>query len=78
MTTNQDLGEIVNQNRLWMTAEEFLAQIEAQKAARLKEGQLPRKPFQAGPFAREYRLNPNLKYTPRSKGAAEPKPEVRP
>ena len=65
-------------NRSWLTAEEFLAQIEAHKAARLKEIQAPREPFQPGPFVREYRLDPNLKFTPRTKASIALKPEVMP
>ncbi|MCX6904152.1 MAG: hypothetical protein NTW03_11890 [Verrucomicrobia bacterium] len=77
MTPNEDVGKVGEEKRLWLTAEEFLAQVEAHRAARLKEGHLPRKPWEPGPAAREYRrLNPNLQYTPKRKGASAPKPEV--
>jgi hypothetical protein len=76
--TNKELWEIANRERLWLTAEEFLAEIEAQKAARLKEEQAPRKPFQPGPFVREYRLDPNRKFTPKAKSSIAPKPEAKP
>jgi hypothetical protein len=46
--TNKELWEIANRERLWLTAEEFYAHIEAHRAARLKEKQAPRKPFQLG------------------------------
>ena len=76
--TNKELWEIANRERLWLTAEEFLANIEARKAARLNEKQAPRKPFQPGPFVREYRLDPYLEYTPKAKALIVPKPEVMP
>ena len=76
--TNQELWDIVGEKRFGMTATEFLAQVEAHRVARLKEKQLPRKALEPGPFAREYVLNPDLKYTPRMKGAVTPKPEVTP
>lgn len=78
MTTNEDVGNVGEGKRLWLTAEEFLAQVEAHRAARLKEGPLPRKPWEPGRAAREYRLKPNLQYTPKRKGTAAPKPEVTP
>ena len=55
--------------RNWMTAEEFLAQVAAHKAAKLSEKRAPFKPFVPGPFVRTYVLNPHLKFTPRKKGA---------
>lgn len=76
--TNQELWEIANRKRLWLTAEDFLANIEAHEAARLKEQQAPEKAFQHGPFVREYRLDPNLRYTPKARASIPPKPEVAP
>jgi hypothetical protein len=77
--TNKELWEIANRERLWLTAEEFYAQIEAHKAARLNENQAPRKPFQPGPFVREYRLwDGNWIFRPKVKAPIASKPEVMP
>ena len=77
--TNRELWEIANRERLWMTAEEFYAYNEANKAARLKEIRPFWKPYKPGPFAREYWLwNGDWKFTPKAKASIPPKAEVTP
>jgi hypothetical protein len=77
--TNKELWEIANRERLWMTAEEFYAHIEAHKAARLKEIRSLPKPFKPGSFVREYRLwDGNWTFKPKVKAPIAPKPEVMP
>ena len=77
--TNQELWEIANRERLWMTAEEFYAHIEAHKATRLKATPAPRKPLQRGPFFREYRLwDGNWIFEPEVKTPLASKQEVMP
>lgn len=76
--TNKELWKIANRNRHWLTAEEFLANIEAHKAARLKEKQSLQKPYEPGPVVREYLLDLNLKFTPKVRASIPPKPEVMP
>jgi len=57
MNWNNALWEFANrEGRLWITAEEFLANVAANRAARLKAGRIHRKTFKPGPFVREYRL----------------------
>jgi hypothetical protein len=58
--------------RSWMTAEEFLAHIEAHRVARLKESQNPREASGPSPVARVYQLNPDLKYKPKPKNPRSP------
>jgi hypothetical protein len=67
-----------DQPRNWMTAEEFLAQVEAHRRARLKKSQQPRKPFVPGPFVRTYVLDWSRKFTARPKAPSAAKPEVEP
>ena len=77
--TNEELLEIANRERLWLTAEEFYANIEAHKVARLKEIKPLPKPFKPGPFVREYRLwGGDWEFTPKAKASIAPKPEVLP
>jgi hypothetical protein len=77
--TNQELWEIANRERLWMTAEEFYAYYEAHKAARLKAIPKLRKPLQRGPFYREYRLwDGNWIFEPEVKTPIASKLEVMP
>ena len=77
--TNQELWEIANRERLWMTADEFYAHIEAHKAARLKGIRPFWKPFKPGPFVREYWLrNDDWEFTPKVKAPIALKPEVIP
>ena len=64
--------------RNYLTAEEFLAQVEAYRQARLKNPIKTFKPFVPGPFVRTYVLNWNLKFVPKVKAPAMPKPEVTP
>ena len=64
--------------RNWLTAEEFLAQVAAHKAAKLKEKRGRPKSFVPGPYVRTYRLNWNLKFIPKVKAHVTPKPEVTP
>jgi hypothetical protein len=78
MTTNREVWEIANRKRHWLTAEEFLAQVEAHKAAKLKVKRERPAPFLPGPFVRTYLLNRNLKFTPRVKAPVTPKQEVTP
>jgi hypothetical protein len=58
--------------RSWLTAQEFLEQVEAHRLARLKERATPEKPNAARVIAREYQLNPHLKYDPKPKQACMP------
>jgi len=58
--------------RLWMTAEEVFAQIEAHRVARLKERQNPRKASGSSLVAGVYELNPDLKYKPKPKNPRSP------
>ena len=60
--------------RNWLTAEEFLAQVEAYRQERLQHPLKTFKPFVPGPFVRTYVLNWKLKFTP--KVSAPIKPEV--
>ena len=64
--------------RNWMTAAEFLAQVEAYRQMREKHPLKAPKPFVPGPFVRTYVLNPNHKFRPKPKIASQPKPEVVP
>ena len=66
-----------DQPRNWMTAEEFLAQVEAHRQKRLKAPPT-REPFVPGPFVRTYVLNRELKFTPKVKAPGTPKLEVAP
>ena len=77
--TNEELLEIANRERLWMTAEEFYAHIEAHKAARLKAMPARRKPLQHGPFAKDYWLRiGDWEFTPKADAPIAAKPEVMP
>ena len=53
--------------RNWMTAEEFLAQVEAHRQARLKNPLKTSEPFTPGPFVHTYILDWSRKFTPRPK-----------
>jgi len=64
--------------RNWMTAQEFLAQVEAHRQERLKHPLKTTKPFVQGPCVRTYVLNRNLKFTPKVKAPVTPKPEGTP
>lgn len=55
---------VLGGRRPWITDEEFLAQLEAQRQARLNAPLKTRKPFQPGPFVRTYELDWSLKYVP--------------
>jgi len=55
--------------RMWQTAQEFLAEVEAHRKAREKERLKPQKPFVPGPFVRTYQLNPHLMYEAKRKTA---------
>lgn len=61
--------ELPDGKRNYLTAEEFLAHVEAHRVARLKEKRKSRKPYQPGPFVRTYQLNPHLMYVPKPKVA---------
>lgn len=74
--TNQELWDIANRKRHWLTAKEFLAQVEAHRLAKLKEKRNPPKPFVPGPFDRKYILDPNHKFRP--KPEAPTNSEVKP
>jgi len=78
MSTNQERDEVVNQKRLWMTGDEFKAKIEAHEAACREKAGLPKKPDEPRRIAREFVLDYNLKYTPKIKGPAVAKQEVKP
>jgi hypothetical protein len=65
--TNRELWEIANRKRDWLTAEEFLAQVETHRLTKLKEERNPPKPFVPGPFVRTYILDPNHKFRPKPK-----------
>jgi len=78
MTSKEHLENAAGE-RSWLTAEEFLANVEAHRAARLKAEQTPRKPFQPGPFMREYQLQGgDWKFKHKTKASIAPKPEVIP
>ena len=66
-----------DQPRNWMTAEEFLAQVEAHRHKCLKAPPT-RTPFVPGPFVRTYVLNRDLKFTPKVKAPSTTKLEVVP
>lgn len=51
--------------RNWMTAEEFLAQVEAHRQARLKAPLKATKPFQPGPAVRTYVLDYSCVFVPK-------------
>jgi hypothetical protein len=70
--TNRELWEIANLKCHRLTAEEFLAQVEAHRAAKLKEKRNPPKPFVPGPFVRTYILDPNHKFRPKPKALTKP------
>lgn len=70
------VNHVLEGRRLWLTAEEFLAQVEAYRQKRLKEPLKATVSFQPGLFVRTYVLNRNLKFTPRVKVPATPKLEV--
>ena len=74
--TNQELWDIANRQRQWLTAEEFLAQVEAYRREREKNPLKTRKPFVPGPFVRTYVLDWSRKYTPRPTAAVVGKVEV--
>lgn len=65
-----------NGPRNWMTAEEFLAHVEACRQARLQHPLKTSRPFVPGPFVRTYVLNRDLKFTPKVKAPSTPKLEV--
>lgn len=64
--------------RQWLTAEEFLAEVEAYRQKRLKHPLKTSKPFVPGPFVRTYVLIWQLKYTPKTQAFTVAKPEVQP
>ncbi len=51
--------------RQWLTAEEFLAQVEAYRQKRLNEPHQVVEPFQPGPFVRTYELDWTRIYAPK-------------
>ena len=65
-------------SRNWMTAEEFLAQVEAYRQERLKHPLKATQRFVPGPFVRTYVLNWNLRFTHKIKAPATLKSEVAP
>jgi hypothetical protein len=77
--TDKEQLENASGERPWLTAEEFLANVEANRTARLKAEQIRRKPFQPGPIVREYRLwGSYWEFKPKVKGSILLKPEVLP
>ncbi len=77
--TDKEQLENASGERPWLTAEEFLANVEANRAVSLKAEQTPRKPFKPGPFVREYRLRGgNWEFKAKTKASIAPKPEVMP
>ena len=76
--TNQEVWDIANRKRHWLTAEEFLAQVAAHREAKLKEPWTPVKPFQPGSFVRTYVLDRNFTFRPKAKAPVKPKLEVTP
>ena len=73
------IQHVLGREGLWMTGEEFLANVAANRAARLKAGRIPRKPFKPGPFVREYRLwGGYWVFKPKTKDSIAAKPEVLP
>ena len=55
-TMRECILRVLGDKRPWMTGEEFVAQVEGHRRARLKAEQTCRKPFKPGPFVREYQL----------------------
>jgi hypothetical protein len=51
--------------RKWMTAEEFLTEVETYRQARLAKPLKARKPFVPGPFVRTYVLDWSRMFTPK-------------
>lgn len=73
------IQRVLGDKRCWLTAEEFLAQVEAHRRARLKAEQTPQKPFKPGPFVREYRLwGGNWEFKPKARSSTASKLEVLP
>ena len=70
------IRHVLGDKRHWLTAEEFLAQVEVHRAAKLREKRNPPKLFVPGPFVRTYVLDPNHKFRPKPK--VPTKPEVAP
>ena len=64
---NPPNGAASEGKRMWLTGEEFRAQIEAQRIARLREKQMPKKPSPPRIVARVYILDPELMYEPKPK-----------
>ena len=64
--------------RNWMTAEEFLAAVEAYQRMRLQHPLKATQPFVPGPFVRTYVLKWNLRFTPKIKAPTTLKSEVAP
>lgn len=57
-----------DQPRNWMTADEFLAQVEAYRRLRSQQPLKASRPFVPGPFVRTYILNPAKDFTLQKNG----------
>jgi len=78
MSTNLETEDTANGKRLWMTAEEFKACIEAYEAACRERASLPKKPDEPRRVDREFVLDLNLKYRSAIRGSTAAKQEVKP
>jgi len=67
MSTNPERDEVVGQKRLWMTAEEFKASVDAYEVACREKARLPQPPDEPRRISREFVMDFNLKYTPKKK-----------
>ncbi len=67
----KDPKENTNGKRLWMTAEEFKAAVDAYEVACREKARLPEKPEEPRRIAREFVLDFNVKYTPKKKSPGQ-------
>ena len=58
------IQHVLGKERLWLTGEEFLAQVEERRAGKDLTGQKPIDPTPSEVI--EYQLKPNLQFTPKS------------
>jgi hypothetical protein len=78
MSTNETGREIGNGKRLWLTAGEFKASVDAYEVACREKAGLPKKPEEPRRIDREFVLDFNLKYTPKKKSPGGTDLEAKP
>ena len=66
-TIKECIGRVLGDKRWWMTAEEFLAQVEAHRQAHDKERLNPKAANQTPAEVRDYWLDAHIQYTPKWK-----------